>query len=140
MALEGGGGGGGAMEGDGFVSLSSLAKQPWIDGWATARAMAVRYLQEAKMLGYEISETRKLPKQISVRTPTKGRRPLRQAEVLLAVQFLKAADLVETSTKKGTLVREPCRTIDELLARVVTVTIPNRSNAGKAKTPSSLSQ
>lgn len=33
------------MVGDSVVSISCLAKQPWLDGWVTARALAVRYLQ-----------------------------------------------------------------------------------------------
>lgn len=31
--------------GDGVVSISSLAKQPWLDGWVTARSLAVKYLK-----------------------------------------------------------------------------------------------
>eukprot|EP00026_Physarum_polycephalum_P010980 Phypoly_transcript_11169.p1 GENE.Phypoly_transcript_11169~~Phypoly_transcript_11169.p1 ORF type:complete len:296 (+),score=29.65 Phypoly_transcript_11169:90-890(+) len=115
---------GGIRVGNEVVSLSTLAKQPWIDGWATARVLAVQYLQEAKKLGNEITETRKLPKQISVRMSTKGKRPWRQAEVLLAIQFLKTAELVETSTRKGTLVKEPYKTMDDLIARALSVQMP----------------
>jgi hypothetical protein len=33
------------VNGDDVVSISSLAKQPWLDGWVTARSLAVRYLK-----------------------------------------------------------------------------------------------
>eukprot|EP00026_Physarum_polycephalum_P003312 Phypoly_transcript_03322.p1 GENE.Phypoly_transcript_03322~~Phypoly_transcript_03322.p1 ORF type:complete len:817 (+),score=245.91 Phypoly_transcript_03322:305-2452(+) len=116
------------------VSLSSLAKQPWLDGWVTARNLAVKYLQEMKKMGHEFTEQdRRLPKQGSVRMSGKGKRAWRQAEVLLAIHFLKSADLVETSTKKGTLVREPSRTMAELIHRAQTVVMPNRGNIGKVK-------
>lgn len=39
----------------------------------------------------EINITRKLPKQIVARTASKGKKGWRQAEVLLAIQFLKAS-------------------------------------------------
>lgn len=45
-------------------------------------------------MGFEINESRRLPKQVAVRTSTKGKRAWRQAEVLLAIQFLKTAGTI----------------------------------------------
>lgn len=52
-------------------------------------------LQEAKKMNEkEINVTRRLPKQIQARTASKGKKGWRQAEVLLAIQFLKTSGLL----------------------------------------------
>jgi DNA-binding transcriptional regulator YhcF (GntR family) len=125
-------------EGDGgLVSLSSLARKPWLDGWVTARAFALRYLQEAKNMaiqaGVPLAQARQLPKQLAVRAANRGKRAWRQAEMLLAVQFLKEAGLVETSTKKGTFIKDPAHTFSDLIALVKKVEMPGAGNAKKMK-------
>lgn len=58
------------------------------------------------------------------RTPTKGKRPWRQAEMSLAVQFLQTADLVETSNSAGTVIKNPAHTVDDLIKIVQSVKMP----------------
>lgn len=39
--------------GNQIVSISTLAKQPWLDGWATARSLALKYLKVYFHLHYK---------------------------------------------------------------------------------------
>jgi hypothetical protein len=72
---------------------------------------------------------KQLPKQFQVRAATRGKKPWRQAEMLLAISFLKTAGLVETSTKKGTFIRDSTHTINDLIVLAKKVHMPTKGIA-----------
>jgi len=75
-------------------------------------------------MGLKTTQIRQLPTQLMIRAPTKGKKPWRQAEMSMAVQFLKTANLVETSKKAGTIIKNSTHTVDDLIKIVQSVKMP----------------
>jgi len=87
---------------------TKLYKQPWLDGWATCRRLALEYIEETKLLALRTNasgDLRRLPSQTDLSNGN-AQRAWTPMELILARAFLKEADLVNTSTKRGVVIRE----------------------------------
>eukprot|EP00026_Physarum_polycephalum_P010449 Phypoly_transcript_10613.p1 GENE.Phypoly_transcript_10613~~Phypoly_transcript_10613.p1 ORF type:complete len:390 (+),score=79.95 Phypoly_transcript_10613:108-1277(+) len=87
---------------------TKLYKKPWLDGWATCRRLALEYTGETKVIAQRanlpLSEVRRLPSHADL-SGGNSMRVWTPMELILARAFLKEANLVNTSTKKGAVIR-----------------------------------
>jgi hypothetical protein len=87
---------------------TKLYKQPWLDGWATCKRLALEYIEETKLqaqrANLHLNDVRRLPSHVDLSNGN-SKRTWTPMELILARAFLKEADLINTSTKKGATIR-----------------------------------
>lgn len=87
---------------------TKLYKQPWLDGWATCKRLALEYVQEtiqgAESANLPLDGLKRLLSQSDLTNGT-SKRSWTPMELVLAREFLKQADLIDTSTKGGAVIK-----------------------------------
>jgi len=107
---------------------TKLYKQPWLDGWVTCKRLALEYIEETKYFAQQaktpLNEVRRLPSQSDLMKGT-TKRSWTPMELILARAFLKEAELVNTSTKKGAVIKEESVNFEQLPELISKTVLPS---------------